>query len=238
MRSMGIENFKNRLLGYYEEWPFEHHPLWRSILSHELDLVQVLKAETQHYLRTKSGQTLRKAALMESRSKDAGVFAALLKIYLEECTHDASGPSHLDLIKRLLIDGGVQEAELETALPTPGNSAAIALYKDISTRGAGCHLIGAGAVEYYYCMLSPRIFEAYVGHYRMSQVQAETYRLHGPMDREHADGAFSVLMSAVEMHGEKVVEMSVRDAFVATSLHYDGMLQAATGVNSYWSGKL
>jgi hypothetical protein len=29
----------------------------------------------------------------------------------------------------------------------------------------------------------------------------------------------------------------VRDAFVATSLHYDGMLQAATGEISYWNGR-
>jgi len=33
------------------------------------------------------------------------------------------------------------------------------------------------------------------------------------------------------------IELSVRDAFVATSLHYDGMLQAATGLMTYWSGR-
>ncbi len=71
----------------------------------------------------------------------------------------------------------------------------------------------------------------------MSAEQAETYRLHGPMDEEHATRAFAVLDEAIALHSWEAVWLSVRDAFVATSLHYDGMLQAATGKIEYWNGR-
>ena len=70
----------------------------------------------------------------------------------------------------------------------------------------------------------------------MTETQAETYRIHGPMDASHAERAFAVLDEAVNLHGWALVEASVRDAFVATSLHYDGMLHAATRTLSYWNG--
>lgn len=230
------KGLKDRLLSYHDEWPLETHPFWQSVLNCEFSYEQVIAGEVQHYLRTRAGQSLRKAALGQSKGEDPAVFEALLKIYLEECTHDSTGPSHLDLIRRLVVGGGRTEEDLLTATSTPGNAAAIALYRDIATRGPGCHLIGAGAVEYFYCILSPRIYSVYTGHYMMSADQAETYRIHGPMDREHAEAAFSALDQAVRLHGVGQVEMSVRDAFIATSLHYDGMFQAATGTKAYWSG--
>ena len=97
-------------------------------------------------------------------------------------------------------------------------------------------MLGAGAVEHYYSELCHDIFEVYTDYYEMSDDQAETYRIHGPMDADHADRAFAVLDEAINLHGWQLVELSVRDAFVATSLHYDGMLQAATGSLSYWDG--
>jgi hypothetical protein len=133
--------------------------------------------------------------------------------------------------------GGCTVTELAEAKATPGNAAAIALYRDISARGAGCHMLGAGAVEYYYCRLSPQIYAAYLDRYDMTAEQAETYRLHGPMDAAHAERAFAVLDEAARLHGWDSIVSSVRDAFVATSLHYDGMLQAATQSNTYWDGK-
>jgi pyrroloquinoline quinone (PQQ) biosynthesis protein C len=165
------------------------------------------------------------------------IFEVLLETYLEECTEDASGPSHLDLIQRLLEEGGWEILQLQNLAPTPGNSAAMALYADIGARGAGCHMLGAGAVEHFYCRLSPRIYEAYTTRYGISERAAETYRLHGPMDAEHAARAFSIIDEAISLHGWREVETAVRDAFVATSLHYDGMLQAATGVMRFWDGR-
>jgi pyrroloquinoline quinone (PQQ) biosynthesis protein C len=165
------------------------------------------------------------------------IFERLLDTYLEECTDDASGPSHLELIQRLVCLGGVSEADIAVTAPTPGNVAAMALYREITRRGAGCHMLGAGAVEYFYCKLSPQIFEAYTTRYGMSNHQAETYRLHGPMDAEHAERAFAILDEAISLHSWETVRLSVRDAFVATSLHYDGMLHAATGELRYWDGR-
>lgn len=232
-----MDKLKQRLLSLYDEFPFHRHPLWRMVLAAELTIDQVLRAETQHYLRTKAGQDLRRSAMVNSRSLDPRVFEALLRTYLEECTDDSSGPSHLELIRRLLHLGGVSEAELLNAKLTPGNTAAIALYRDIGMRGAGCHLIGAGVVEHFYSGLSPQIFQAYTAKYGMSAHQAETYSLHGPMDAEHGSRALDALSNIVHAHGEDVVLQSVRDAFVATSLHYDGMLQAGLQKNIYWDGK-
>jgi pyrroloquinoline quinone (PQQ) biosynthesis protein C len=198
----------------------------------------VLAAETQHYLRTAAGRQLRSRALSGSRVGDPRVFAALLRTYLEECTHDDSGPSHLELVERLLQGGGVAPSVYQAATTTPGNAAAMALYADVASRGVGCHLIGAGVVEHYYSQLCPRIFEAYTNHYGMTPGQAETYRIHGPMDAEHARRALDVLDATVALHGRELVKRSVRDAFVATSLHYDGMLQAALGRTIYWDGSI
>lgn len=231
-----MSGVQDKLLRFYDLFPFHRHPLWRAVIASELSYEQVIAAEVQHFIRTKAGQPLRKQALDEAAALSSKIHELLHETYQEECTDEASGPSHLELIRRLVVDGGVSKSSLGAALPTPGNAAAIALYRDIGTRGPGCHMLGAGAVEYYYCQLSPRIHEAYTDGYGMTAAQAETYRLHGPMDQIHADRAFWALDEAVRLHGWHQIERSVRDAFTATSLHYDGMLQAATGHNSYWDG--
>jgi pyrroloquinoline quinone (PQQ) biosynthesis protein C len=231
-----VSDNRQALLSLYDLLPFEHHPLWTAVLSGSLSLAQVLAAEKQHWIRTRAGQRLRRQALELAERVSPGIFELLLETYVEECTRDETGPSHLELIERLLVTSGVTRDDLENAQPTPGNAAAMALYADIGRRGAGCHMLGAGAVEFYYCQLSPRIYEAYLEHYGMSAAQAETYRIHGPMDKEHAERAFAALPEAISLHGWDAVNRAVRDAFVATSLHYDGMLQAATGVLKYWDG--
>lgn len=205
-------------------------------MEHTLGLSEVLRAETQHYLRTRAGQSLRRQSAQFAPAKSPRIFEAALSNYLEEVAPVNSDPSHLQLIERLLLAGGITEQQLAVAEPTPGNAAAMALYKDIASRGSACHLIGAGVVEFYYSQLSPRIFEAYTSFYGMSEHQAETYKIHGPMDKEHAQRAFDVVDEAVELHGWQVIENSVRDAFVATSLHYDGMFQAAKNKTIYWDG--
>lgn len=229
---------KDELLDLYNLFPFHDHPLWLAIQKKTLSYEQVIEAEVQHWIRTRAGRTLRGNAMKMAERLSPAIFSQLTETYLEECTDDHSGPSHLKLIERLVLTGGKTQTDLQSAAPTPGNSAAIAMYKDIAERGAGCHLVGAGAVEHFYCRLSPRIFDAYTKLYGMSETQAHTYQIHGPMDQVHADRAFSVLDEAVTLHGSDAVVRSVRDAFIATSLHYDGMLQAATGDFSYWDGRL
>lgn len=86
-------------------------------------------------------------------------------------------------------------------------------------------------------LLCPRIFEAYTGHYGFSETAATTYKIHGTMDEVHANRAFSVLPELLTLYDPDLLEESVRDAFIATSLHYDGMLQAALGRICYWDGK-
>jgi pyrroloquinoline quinone (PQQ) biosynthesis protein C len=225
------------LLALYELYPFHSHPMWKSVIEGTLSKDQVIAAEIQHCIRTKAGRPLRENAVRTAKNLNENLFKMLVQTYLEECTHDETGPSHLELIERLVLMAGVGRTTLDNAKPTPGNSAAIALYRDIAERGAGCHMLGAGAVEFYYSQLSPRIFEAYTHHYRMSEEQAITYKLHGTMDNTHAERAFAVLDEVIDLHGWQTVHASVRDAFIATSLHYDGMYQAATGTGQYWSGR-
>lgn len=234
--SAAMIDYRQKLLDLYDLFPFHEHPLWVAVQQKELSYRQIIQAEIQHWIRTSSSRTLRRNALDIAEKISPRIFEMLLQTYLEECTHDTTGPSHLELIERLVTLGGATHDELERAKATPGNSAAIALYRDISARGAGCHMLGAGAVEFYYSQLSPRIYDVYVNYYGMSDEQAETYRIHGPMDHEHAERAFSIIDEAISLHGWDVVESSVRDAFVATSLHYDGMLQAAIKKNTYWDG--
>lgn len=227
---------REQLLALYDLFPFHRHPLWRAVTQRELTLKAVLRAEIQHYLRTKAGQLLRKEAVDAAAAVSARAFDALVETYLEECTTSEAGPDHLALIERLLLQGGVTHRQLSSARNTPGNTAAIAVYRDIAHRGVRFHTLGAGAVEYFYSELCPKIYSTYVSHYGMTPAQAETYSLHSSMDKVHAERAFGVLDEAIGIHGWRAVEAAVRDAFTATSLHYDGMLQAATGQSSYWDG--
>ena len=149
-----MQRRRTALLELYDILPFGEHPLWRAIRAKELSPEQVIRAEIQHWLRTRAGQPLRLNALNLAKKVSPPIFEALLETYLEECTSDATGPSHLELIERLLVMGGVAKDELIRATSTPGNAAAIALYKDIGVRGAGCHMLGAGTVEHFDCQLS------------------------------------------------------------------------------------
>lgn len=227
----------NKLLSNYELFPFHRHPLWLSIIEGRITKEQVFLAESQHYLRTLAGQPLRKNAMEQCVGLSSKLWESIIDTYLEECTESDGTPSHLDLIIRLLNEGGYSNEKLKSLKNTPANISAIALYKNISERGAGCHIIGAGMVEYYYSQLSPKIFDAYKNIYEISEFGAETYKIHGTMDETHALRAFEVVEEAIRIHGWEMIEGSVRDAFVATSLHYDGMYQAATGRFEYWNGK-
>ncbi|MDJ1500325.1 iron-containing redox enzyme family protein [Xanthocytophaga agilis] len=226
-----------KLLDLYDLFPFHKHPLWSAIINKQLTKEQVVKAEAQHYLRTKAGQVLRHDAMVQSASVSEVIWKAIIETYFEECTDNDGTPNHLEYIKRLIIEGGMSEREIENLRNTPGNIAAIALYKIIGERGPGCHVVGAGMVEYFYAQLSPHIFRSYVDNYGFTPYAVETYEIHGVMDQTHAERALTAIDEAVNLHGWEEVEDSVRDAFVATSLHYDGMLQAALGENNYWNGK-
>lgn len=225
------------VLDCYHSFPFENHPLWVSIIKGQLSYDQILRAEQQHFIRSNVGRFIREKAARESEFVSISAHKLLMETYREECTEDDSGPSHVDLIRRLLRVGGISDADIDKAEPTPGNIASIAIYKSIGDRGPLHHMIGAGAVEYYYSLLSPKIYHAYIEHYHMTPEQAETYRIHGPMDMEHAERALSIIDEETVQNNSLEIKNAVRDAFVATSLHYDGMLQAALGTSDYWNGK-
>jgi len=227
----------SNLLDLYDMFPFHQHPLWVAVMENRLSYEQIVAAESQHYLRTKEGQRIRRAAMMESRAVSPSFWEAIITTYIEECTDSDGTPTHLQLIEKLLLEGGLARDQFAALTPTPGNSAAIAIYSDIGSRGAGCHIIGAGMVEYYYSQLCPYIFRAYTQNYGFSSEAAATYEIHGPMDLIHANRALSIAEEAIEIYGYDLIKKSVTDAFIATSLHYDGMLQAANSSSDYWNGK-
>ncbi|WP_159660133.1 iron-containing redox enzyme family protein [Alcanivorax xiamenensis] len=225
---------RDELLKIYDVAPFLEHPLWKSIIAGELSIDQIKKAELQHVYRTKCGRELRREAVEKSLQYGENFFQALFQTFIEECT-EQSGPDHLEMAERLVLAAGGTPDELKDIHPTPGNSAAIALYRDISERGAAFHFLGAGVVEYFYSKLSPKIYSAYTRLYGFSDKQAETYRVHGPMDYQHGERALASLDEVLSSHGWYEIKLAVRDAFIATSLHYDGMYQAAIGELSYWN---
>jgi pyrroloquinoline quinone (PQQ) biosynthesis protein C len=135
------------------------------ILTRRLSKEQIVAAEVQHYIRSNIGRHFRERAAREAASVSPRAHELLMETYKEECTADETGPSHVDLIRRLVLENGVSEDQLNNARSTPGNIAAIAIYKDITDRGPMHHMVGAGAVEFYYSALSPKIFEVYTEHY-------------------------------------------------------------------------
>lgn len=208
-----------------------------SILQGSLTREQVIQAEVQHYLRSNIGRLYRERAAIASRLIGGELFELLDMTAREECHLDESGPSHVDLIKGFLLSNGLTQRDLDVAKPTPGNAAAIALYKDIADRGPLQHMIGAGCVEFYYSQLSPKIYAAYVEIYGFKPSDVSTYELHGPMDQTHGERALKVLESTLAQAMPEEIDLAIRDAFAATSLHYDGMLQAADPSVGYWRGE-
>ncbi len=227
---------RSKALSFYESFPFHKHPLWVAVVEGQLSSEQVLKAEIQHYLRSEIGKVYRERAAVAAKHLEGEIYDLLHRTVIEECYGSDGGPSHAELIRQFLLENGVTETDLRHAACTPGNAAAIALYKDIADRGALHHMVGAGCVEHFYSKLSPKIYEAYANIYKFKSGSFDTYQLHGPMDEIHGDRALETLKTPLALALSKDLELAVRDAFVATSLHYDGMMQAAVGVNCYWSG--
>ncbi|MGN7293494.1 iron-containing redox enzyme family protein [Rhizobium sp. SAFR-030] len=228
---------REEALAYYDLFPFHDHPLWVAIINGGLSAEQVLKAEVQHYLRSEIGKIFREHSAVAAKHLDDTIYELLHQTVVEECYGTDGGQSHAELIKQFLLANGVTSSDLRTAVSTPGNIAAIALYKSIADRGPLHHMIGAGCVEFYYSKLCPKIYDAYLNTYRFQPGSFETYQLHGPMDEVHGERALETLGSPLAQALSKELGLAIRDAFVATSLHYDGMLQAATGANTYWNGK-
>lgn len=224
-------------LSYYDLFPFHHHPLWTSIIEGKFSREQVLKAEIQHYLRSEIGKTYREQAAIASRHIDESLYDLLSQTAQEESYDETSGLSHAGLIRKFLIENGVTSDDILNSIPTPGNIAAISIYKDIAARGPLHHMIGAGCVEHFYSKLCLRIRDAYTDIYQFAAGSFETYEIHGPMDQIHGERALQILELPLAKAMSKDLGIAIRDAFVATSLHYDGMYQAATGTFSYWSGR-
>jgi pyrroloquinoline quinone (PQQ) biosynthesis protein C len=227
---------RHEALNYYNLFPFHEHPLWKSIILGKFSREQVLKAEVQHYLRSEIGKIFREHSAVVAKHLGPDIYDLLYQTVVEECYGTDGGPSHAELIKKFLLMNGVSETDLRNAISTPGNAAAIALYKDIASRGPLHHMIGAGCVEYYYSKLCPQIYDCYTQIYKFQPGSFETYRLHGPMDEVHGERALETLKTPLAQALSKELGIAVRDAFAATSLHYDGMLQAATSENEYWNG--
>ena len=227
----------SKLLDLYHLFPFHRHPLWVSIINHKLKKAQIIDAEIQHYLRTRAGQPIRKQAMEYCKNNNQILYEAIDQTYIEECTDEDGTPTHLAMIINLLKDGGANESEFSKVQNTPGNVAAISIYRGIASNGAGCHIIGAGAVEYFYSQICKSIFDSYTKYYEFSENAALTYSVHSSLDLEHAERAFDIVDEAERLYGWQTVENSVRDAFIATSLHYDGMYQAATKINNDWNGQ-
>jgi hypothetical protein len=62
----------------YDLFPFHEHPLWRAVRGGNLSFEQVIKAEAQHWLRTRTGQSLRRAALDAVQQISPAIFQLLL----------------------------------------------------------------------------------------------------------------------------------------------------------------
>lgn len=228
---------REEALAFYQLFPFHNHPLWKSVIAGNLSREQILLAEIQHYLRSEIGKIFREHSAIAAKHLDDEIYNLLYQTVVEECYGSDGGPSHAELIKQFLFANGVTETDLRRAVSTPGNVAAIALYKDIADRGPLHHMLGAGCVEYYYSRLCPQIYTAYTDTYRFKPGSFETYQLHGPMDEIHGERALGTLKTPIAQVMSTELGLAIRDAFIATSLHYDGMLQAATNSNSYWNGK-
>ncbi len=109
------------LLDMYDLFPFHKHPLWKAIMNGELSRQQIILAESQHFLRTKAGQILRKEAMEQCVGLSMKLWESIVETYMEECTDNDGTPNHLDMIVRFLKEGGYNDFEI--VKNTPGKIA-------------------------------------------------------------------------------------------------------------------
>jgi hypothetical protein len=213
---------RDRLLSQYDAYPFREHPYWKAIAAGTLLHPQVAAAEQQHVLQ------LRAAAECERRPYLGVAGEHSFTLFLDQYLDALSAPSAAEHLS--IIPG-------EAPPPTPATSASIALRADVRARGFAYYAVGFGCVSHFYGEVCGHANRVYRSLYRFSEQQIAYYREHERRERERADQTLAALDELAKGVDLSALELAVRDAMVAASLGFDGMLQAATNSRTYWGGQ-
>jgi len=215
---------RERLLSQYDAFPFRAHPYWRAVADGTLLHPQVAAAEHQHLLQARAAGECERRSYLGVAGEHA--FTLFLDQYLDAL-------SSVDSADQL----AVLSASIQSSTPTPGTSASVALRADVRARGFAFYAVGFGCVSHFYAEVCANANSAYRSVYRFSDKQLGYYREHERRERARADQMLAALDELAKGLDHEALVVAVRDAVVAASLGFDGMLQAATNSRTYWGGQ-
>src|SRR3569623_2000591 len=202
-----------RLLSQYDAVPCRSQPKRRAIANGTLLHPQVAAAEHQHLLQARAAGECERRSYLGVAGEHA--FTLFLDQYLDAL-------SSVDSADQL----AVLSASIQSSTPTPGTSASVALRADVRARGFA-----------FYAEVCANANSAYRSVYRFSDKQLGYYREHERRERARADQMLAALDELAKGLDHEALVVAVRDAVVAASLGFDGMLQAATNSRTYWGGQ-
>jgi hypothetical protein len=218
-----LEMLRDRLLSQYDAFPFRGHPYWRAIADGALLHPQVVTAEHQHVLQ------VRGAAECERRPYLGVAGEHAFTLFLDQYLDALSSAGAAEQLAKIAAD--------KADPPTPATSASIALRADVRARGFAFYAVGFGCVSHFYAQVCADANQIYRTMYRLSEQQLAYYREHEQRERARADQTLKALDELASSVDLSALELAVRDAMVAASLGFDGMLQAATNSRTYWGGQ-
>jgi hypothetical protein len=225
------EMLRDQLLRQYDAYPFGEHPYWRAVAAGTLLHFQVVAAEQQHALQLRAATDCERRPYLGVSGDQA--FGLFLDQYLDALS---SSGALAQLASMWCSSSAADAASASVVRPTPATSAAIALRADVRNRGFEFYAVAFGCVSHFYSKVCAEANRTYQTVYRLSKQQLVYYREHESRERARADQAFSALDELTRGVDQVLLELAVRDAVVAVSLGFDGMLQAASGSRTYWGG--
>lgn len=237
--TMSPDAFIEELWSYAAEVPMEQHPWFDGIIHHRWTREQIILGEVQHYLRVRTNPIFfGYMAVNAVAAKDDAVMEPILENFMEEL---GSKPTHVDIMRQFLEEGGISRDQADTAEPAPGTLAAIEMIIGCCQRRSALEGIamlafvesqlgGAGKI-------SDKVYRELTGYYGFSSRAAETYKLHAEEDEGHGSRQIEAIRRlARDAITQDKVRAAVKLGLTAFTLEWDGHVQAMTGKREFWSG--
>lgn len=237
--TMSPDAFIEELWSYAAEVPMEQHPWFDGIIHHRWTREQIILGEVQHYLRVRTNPIFfGYMAVNAVAAKDDAVMEPILENFMEEL---GSKPTHVDIMRQFLEEGGISRDQADTAEPAPGTLAAIEMIIGCCQRRSALEGIamlafvesqlgGAGKI-------SDKVYRELTGYYGFSSRAAETYKLHAEEDEGHGSRQIDAIRRlARDAITQDKVRAAVKLGLTAFTLEWDGHVQAMTGKREFWSG--
>jgi pyrroloquinoline quinone (PQQ) biosynthesis protein C len=233
------DEFIQELWTYANEVPMGEHPWFKGIVEHRWTPEQIIRGETQHYLRVRTN-IIHWAYIMVNAAKENRY--DLLSVIMENFLEEVGGErSHADIMYQLLEEAGLSREQADQAEATPGTAAAIESINGICLHRSA--LEGMAAISFVESQhgggegVAAKVYRELTSYYGFSARAAETYNLHAAQDVGHGGRQINAIRKhATTAEMQDRIRRAVKLGVTAYTLEWDGHVQAMTGRREFWPG--